>query len=283
MVGEITALPPENRLASNTEFSVYLAKAKQIPRTLHEIGRCREQTYRDVGEGTGRALDLDPFDEYYTHIVLWHHKEERVAGAYRLAATPDILPQRGIDGLYSSTLFRYDPAFFEEIGPAIELGRSFVCREYQKHYAPLLLLWKGILAYVARRPECAVLFGAVSVSGEYQSLSRSLLIDFLDGHVSHDARRWVRPRRAVRRKAVIPKHVAELNRLLPSLEELSASLQDIEADSKGVPVLIRQYLKVGGRLLGFNVDPKFSNALDVLVMADLRTARGSELLARASG
>ena len=135
---------------------------------------------------------------------------------------------------------------------------------------------------MARRPECGVLFGAVSVSREYQTLSRTLLFNFLDGQISEDARNWVRPRRAFRSQVLLPKHVEQLSRLLPSLEELSASLQDIEADAKGVPVLIRQYLKAGGRLLGFNVDRKFSNALDVLVMADLRTARGSELVQRAS-
>ena len=279
---ELAALPPESLLAANAEFQVYSAAANQIPHTLAEIGRCREVAYRDVGEGTGRERDLDRFDEYYRHILLWHKEDQSVAGAYRLVATPDILPERGIAGLYSSTLFRYDPAFFESIGPAVELGRSFICRKYQRHYAPLLLLWKGILAHVARRPECGVLFGAVSVSREYQTLSRTLLFNFLDGQISEDARNWVRPRRAFRSQVLLPKHVEQLSRLLPSLEELSASLQDIEADAKGVPVLIRQYLKAGGRLLGFNVDRKFSNALDVLVMADLRTARGSELVQRAS-
>ncbi|HLH03811.1 MAG TPA: GNAT family N-acyltransferase [Bryobacteraceae bacterium] len=280
---ELEALPPECLLAQNTEFRVYGARAEQIPETLLEIGRCREQTYREVGEGTGRGRDLDRFDAYYQHILLWHGKDRRVAGAYRLVATPDVLPKRGIAGLYSSTLFRYQPEFFASIGPAVELGRSFVCREYQRHYAPLLLLWKGILAHLARRPECGVLFGAVSMSSDYQPLSRTLLFNFLDGHVSHDARCWVRPRRAFRQSIGTPKHVEQLSRLLPSVEELSASLADIEAGGKGVPVLIRQYLKAGGRLLGFNVDRKFANALDVLVMADLRTARACELVARAGG
>ena len=277
MRDEIAALPPQSLLAESAGFAVHIASAAQIPLTLTEIGRCRELTYREAGEGTGRDCDLDRFDDYYQHIVLWQRQHQRVAGAYRMAATPDVLPVRGITGLYSSTLFHYQPAVFERIGPALELGRSFICREYQKQYQPLLLLWKGILQYVQRRPECAVLFGAVSISNEYQPLSQSLIVDFLDGHLASQLSTAIRPRRGFRRKAPVPRNVRQLSRLLPTVEELSSSIQDLEADHKGLPVLIRQYLKVGGQLLSFNVDPKFSNVLDVLVMADLRTASGPML------
>jgi len=259
-------------LAKSDEFTVYLAGAREIPSTLREIGRCREITYREAGEGTGKALDLDEFDEYYSHILLWHREHAKVAGAYRLVATQDVLPKRGIKGLYSSTLFQYELEFFQHIGPALELGRSFICRQYQKRYSSLLLLWKGILNYVVRRPECAVLFGAVSVSSDYKALSRTLIVNFLSGHVSNDAARWIRPRLPFHHPARTPKHIRQLGRLLPTIDELSSSIQDLEADHKGLPILIQQYLKVGGELLGFNLDPRFSNALDVLVMADLRTA-----------
>ncbi|HEY3938453.1 MAG TPA: GNAT family N-acyltransferase [Bryobacteraceae bacterium] len=269
---EVDALGPECVLAANDEFSVLLASASEIPGVLHEIGRAREMTYREIGEGTGRSLDLDEFDSYYQHMFLWNSRDRRVAGAYRLAATQDVLPRRGVAGLYTSTLFHYEPAFFERIGPAIELGRSFICREYQKTYAPLLLLWKGIAAYVLRRPECAVLFGAVSISSDYHSLSRTLIVNYLQGRLANELSRWVRPRRAFRGHAMLPKHVKQLSRLLVSVEELSASIQDLERDGKGLPVLMRQYLKVGGQILGFNVDPHFSNALDALVLADLRNA-----------
>jgi putative hemolysin len=269
---EIAALPDDRVFAKSDEFTVYLAEAHEIPSTLREIGRCREVTYREAGEGTGKALDLDEFDEYYRHVILWHHEDAKVAGAYRLVATQDIVPKRGIKGLYSSTLFQYEPEFFEHIGPALELGRSFICREYQRRYSSLLLLWKGILSYVVRRPECAVLFGAVSVSSEYKALSRTLIVNFLSGHVSNDAARWIQPRLPFHRGVLTPKHIKQLGRLLPTMDELSSAIQDLEADRKGLPILVQQYLKVGGELLGFNVDPRFSNALDVLLMADLRTA-----------
>ena len=269
---EVASLGPERLLAGGSEFQVLLASASEIPNVLREIGRARELTYREIGEGSGNSLDLDSFDEYYEHIFLWHQGDARVAGAYRLAATADVLPARGIKGFYTSSLFHYEPAFFERIGPALELGRSFVCAGYQKHYAPLLLLWKGIARYVERRPECAVLFGAVSISSDYQSLSRTLMVNYLSGHLAKDLAGLVRPRRGFQRHTLLPKHIKHLSRLLGSVEELSSSVQDLEHDGKGLPVLIRQYMKLGGQFLGFNVDPHFSNALDALVLADLRTA-----------
>ncbi len=272
MAREVERLGPECVLSAGSEFKVVLASSHEIPNLLFEIGRCRELTYRAVGEGTGKAIDLDEFDRHYRHLILWHASDRRLAGAYRLAATADVLPAQGVKGLYTNTLFHYAPEFFDRIGPALELGRSFICPEYQKHYSPLLLLWKGIANYVQRRPECAVLFGAVSISRDYQSLSRSLIVDYLKGHLANELVGLVRPRRGFRRHRPLPKNVKLLGRLIGSIDELSASVQDLECDGKGLPVLIRQYMKVGGQFLGFNVDPHFSNALDALVFADLRIA-----------
>jgi len=269
---EVAALGPNHLLASNEDFKVFLAGASEIPQILQEIGRSREETYREIGEGTGNSVDLDEFDSYYQHMFLWSNRDQRVAGAYRLVTTPQVLATRGIKGLYTSTLFHYDQNFFNHIGPGIELGRSFIRREYQKHYAPLLLLWKGIAAVAQRHPDCPVLFGAVSISSDYQSLSRTLIVNFLNGHIAENMAGWIKPRRGFRGAKFLPKHVQDLTHLLMNVEELSSSIQDLERDGKGLPVLIRQYLKIGGKLLGFNVDPNFSNALDALVMADLRTA-----------
>jgi putative hemolysin len=270
---EIAALDDSQILTSNADFKVVIASAQQIPNVVHEIGRTREETYREIGEGTGNSLDLDEFDSYYQHIVLWSNRDQRVAGAYRLVTTPQVLAQRGIKGLYTSTLFHYDQNFFHQMGPAIELGRSFIRREYQKHYAPLLLLWKGIARFAHLHPDCPVLFGAVSISSDYHLLSRTLIVNFLNGHIADNTlSASVKPRRGFRSSKFVPKHVHQLTHLLTTVEELSASIQDLERDGKGLPVLIRQYLKLGGKLLGFNVDPNFSNALDALVMADLRTA-----------
>ena len=166
---------------------------------LAEIGRCRELAFRRVGEGTGKHADLDRFDEYYRHLFLWNKTDSRLAGAYRLAVTSDVLPRFGISGLYTSTLFRFHPHFFERIGPAVELGRSFVVPEYQKNYAALLLLWKGITRAVERRPEAPVLFGAVSISPEYRAASRSLMAAYLSDRASHELAGLVAPRKKIPR------------------------------------------------------------------------------------
>ena len=270
--GEVAALPAECELAGDKNYSVYLAPASQIPRMLAEIGRCRELAFRKVGEGTGKHADLDRFDEYYRHLFLWHKTDSRLAGAYRLAVTADVLPRFGISGLYTSTLFRFHPHFFGRIGPAVELGRSFVVPEYQKNYAALLLLWKGIARAVGRRPEAPVLFGAVSISPEYRAASRSLMAAYLSGRASHELARLVAPRRKLRDRTPRNQQIKRFAAVAAGIEDLSLSIADIEDDGKGVPVLIRQYLKAGGRVLGFSVDPSFSDTLDALILVDLRNA-----------
>lgn len=256
-------------VCENEEFAVYLASAGVIPHTLREIGRLREMTFRGAAEGTGNALDLDRFDPHYLHLFLWGKTAREVAGAYRLGPTAELLPRFGVSGLYSSTLFHLSPELFERIGPALEMGRSFVRPEYQKQYAPLLLLWKGITRYVSAHPECGVLFGAASISNDYNPVSRSLLVSYLETQKETDLARLVKPRRPYRPNH-FPKH--GVHWLSQDLDELSAPIADLERDGKGVPILIKQYMKAGGRVLGFNIDPRFSSVLDVLMMADLRRA-----------
>ncbi|HEV3200237.1 MAG TPA: GNAT family N-acyltransferase [Bryobacteraceae bacterium] len=269
---EVAALPADCELAVNKDFAVYLTAARAIPRLLDEIGRCREVAFCEAGEGTGCDTDLDRFDRYYQHLFLWSKTDSRVAGAYRLAVTTDVLPQFGSTGLYTSTLFRFHRQFFERIGPAVELGRSFVMPEYQKNYSSLLLLWKGIVRAVQRRPEAPVLFGAVSISNRYQAASRGLMVNYLSVRASHELARFVQPRRPFRHPAMRDGQIRRFATVAADIEDVSLSIADIEDDAKGVPVLLRQYLKAGGRLLGFNLDPSFSDVLDALIVADLRTA-----------
>jgi putative hemolysin len=179
---------------------------------------------------------------------------------------------KGYEGLYSTTLFDLGPELFERIGPALEMGRSFVRPEYQKQYAPLLLLWKGITRYVSLHPECAVLFGPVSISNDYNPVSRSLLVGYLETQKESDLARLIKPRRPYRPKMGAPWHAQAASRFSQDVEELSVPIADLERDRKGVPILIKQFMKAGGRVLGFNIDPRFSNVLDVLMMADLRRA-----------
>jgi putative hemolysin len=266
---EVASLPPERWLASQGEFRVGLAAAAEIPALLDEIGRLREITFRAAGEGTGRTRDLDAFDRAYRHLFVWHRGDRALAGAYRLGFTDEILATHGPDGLYTHTLFRYDRRLLDRLSPAIELGRSFVRAEYQRDYAPLLLLWKGIGRVVVDQPRYRRLFGPVTISHDYSSLSQHLLMAFLEANrLLPDLARLVVPRHppapARRRDEGV---VA--GRFAADLEEADALVADVEADGRGLPVLLRQYLKLNARLLGWNVDRRFGGALDGLMLVDL--------------
>lgn len=179
IIQEVGALSPENLLVKSGDFSVFLARPPQIPYLLREIGRLRELTFRQAHEGTGKPLDLDIFDRHYLHLFIWNQAKDEVVGAYRLGPTDLILHQFGQRGLYTSTLFKYKTALLDRINPALELGRSFVRAEYQKNYASLLLLWKGIGNFVARNPRYRILFGPVSINNQYHTISQQLMVNSL--------------------------------------------------------------------------------------------------------
>jgi putative hemolysin len=266
---EIAQLPAEALLDRSGDLEVYLTEAPSIPTVLREIGRLREVAFRAVGEGTGSALDLDRFDWYYKHLFVWNASKQEIAGSYRLQGT-----DAGLD-LYTRTLFHYDERFLERMGPALEMGRSFIRAEYQRGFAPLLLLWKGIGKFVAANPRYRTLFGPVSISNQYRPDSRELMLGFLEQEAGlPEWQGLVRARRAPQRR---PAAV-----MCRDLEDLSDVIADLDPAQAGVPVLLRQYLRLGGRLLGFSVDPAFSNALDGLIVADL-TRTEPKLLERYLG
>jgi len=267
---EINALSPDQRLVDRGRFHVYCARAGQIPWALREIGRLRELTFRSVGEGTGRPADLDLFDAFYLHLFLWDADAAVIAGAYRLGLVDEILARHGKRGLYTHSLFKFRTRLLDSLNPAIELGRSFVRAEYQRSFAALFLLWSGIGRFVERSPQYAMLFGPVSISGRYAPASRQLIVEYLSAY-SADTKltRQVRPRRPFRDDARTSAP-AEAFRAPGNLDELSRRIAQIEHDGKGVPVLLRQYLQLGGRLLGFNLDRDFADTLDGLIVVDLR-------------
>jgi hypothetical protein len=267
---EIAHLRGPACLASIGTMRVLLAPAARIPATLREIGRLRETCFRAVGEGTGRALDLDEFDAHYLHLFLWDSQRRIVAGAYRLGPTDLILAKFGRPGLYTSTLFEFEPPFLDHLNPGLELGRSFVAPAYQRSVGALAGLWKGIGRFITRNPRYQKLFGPVSISRDYTPISRDLIVHFLrttrrDPSLSP----LVRPLHPFAPGTTEP---ALISPHLNSIEEVSARIAEVEPDGKGVPVLLRQYLKLNATLLEFNVDPVFSNCLDALLLVDLRHA-----------
>jgi putative hemolysin len=264
---EIATLRNGEQLLCNSSLYVYCARAAQIPRVLNEIGRLRELTFREAGEGTGKSCDLDAFDAYYRQLFLWDALTQRVVGAYRLGLADEIVASHGKNGLYTNSLFSYPTRLLRRLQPAIELGRSFVRAEYQRDFAPLLLLWRGIARFVQGAPQYAVLFGAVSISASYAPASRRLMMDYLATHcIERSLASQVKPRRPYANA----EPTSAGDRTPRSLDELARLVSSIEQDGKGVPVLLRQYLRLGGRLLAFGLDRQFMNVLDGLIMVDLR-------------
>jgi putative hemolysin len=275
MIKEVNCLPPSQTLLQSGDFAVFYGQAGEIPNLLQEIGRLREITFREVKEGTGKAIDLDRFDAHYLHLFLWNRETREVVGAYRLGRTDEILGKLGKRGLYTATLFDYQAEFLQEISPALELGRSFIRSEYQKNYSALLLLWKGIGQFVTRHPQYQKLFGPVSISNEYSEFSQGLLATWLSMHTFlPELAQFIRPKNPfhVQRYPNQDLRLALAGTL--EVEDLSALIADVDPKQKGVPILLKQYLKLGGKLLGFNRDPNFNNVLDGLILVDLLQTPG---------
>ena len=283
LANELASLPGECLLENTREYAVYLAEARHIPVALAEIGRLREITFRAAAEGSGGARDLDRFDTHYLHLFLWNKEKREIVGAYRLGEVQKIVARFGPKGLYTESLFRFQWGFLARLGPSLELGRSFIRPEYQKQFAPLLLLWKGIGAFVARHPEYSMLIGAVSVSNQYSPASRELIARYFETQgAAGEWRGAVRARRPLRGNLVQKWETAALCALLPGMDDLSGPISDLEPDGKGVPILVKQYVKLGGKLLAFSVDPQFGDTLDGFVMVDL-TSTSPEILSRYMG
>lgn len=270
MLMDIEALPPSQLLLTSGEMQVWHAAKKQIPNVMTEIGRLRELTFRATDEGTGKSIDIDEFDEYYQQMFVWNKEKNEIVGAYRLGRTDSIIKRFGKKGLYTTTLFNIKSSFFDEITPALEMGRSFVRPEYQRSFSPLLMLWRGIGHYIAKNPKYKILFGPVSINKEYQSSSRQLMVMFLKIHnYLPELAAKVKARTPFRSQKIKGWDKKHSKRIIASIDEVSEVVSDLEWDDKGVPILLKQYLKMGGKLLGFNVDPNFSDVLDGLILVDV--------------
>ena len=180
MIQEVDALRAADcRLLQSKNYEVFFAQADKIPNVLHELGRLREITFREVGEGTNESTDIDKFDKYYHHMFLWDDDAKKVAGAYRMGLGSEIYQKYGMDGFYLNELFRFEPELHDMMSKSIEMGRAFIIKEYQQKPMPLFLLWKGIIHTTLRFPEHKFLLGGVSISNQFSEFSKSLMIEFM--------------------------------------------------------------------------------------------------------
>jgi putative hemolysin len=267
LASEIAQLPSECCLINKGSYQVYACRSDRIPYVLQAIGRMREANFRLVGEGTGNAIDLDVYDQHYHHLFVWHSQDQNIVGAYRFACVDEVVADHGLQGLYTQTLFKYNHALLQQMGPCIEMGRSVIDVAYQKSMQPLLLLWQGICTYVRQHPHYTTLFGPISISQDYSERSRALMTLVLSTHhYDHGLSSCLRPRQ--------PMHIPQsfVSRFGPHMLSAVASPQVLSKviarmeSGQGLPVLLRQYMQLNGRLIGFNIDPEFSNVLDGMIV-----------------
>lgn len=267
---ELAALPSKNRLLSQGNFDVLIAAAQSVPMTLKEIGRQREITFREVGEGTGEALDLDEYDMYYHQLILWDREACKIAGGYRIGFGHEIMELYGKRGFYLHSLFKFKRPFNKILEQSIELGRSYVTPEYQKARLPLFLLWKGILAVLLQNLGYRYLIGPVSISNEYSSFSRQLIVAFIKKYYwNTDLAQHVKPRKAFRPAKRDLDIEAIVDQLGQEMTEIDRVIEEVEPHNFKLPVLIKKYIKQEAKIIGFNVDPSFSNVLDGLILLDM--------------
>ena len=272
--GEIEKLREKNlRLLQSSNYEVFLAQQKDMPFILQEIGRQREITFREVGEGTNNAIDLDEFDSFYHHLFLWDDKEKVIVGAYRMGMGAEIFPKYGIDGFYLQKLFRFEPELFDMMRKTIEMGRAYIIKEYQQKPMPLFLLWKGIVHTTLRHPEHQYLIGGVSISNQFSNFSKSLMIEFMKSHYWDPyVAQYIRPKKEFKVKLKDADKEIVFDETKADLNKFDKLIDEVEPGSLRLPVLIKKYIKQNARVIAFNVDPLFNNAVDGLMyirIADL--------------
>lgn len=261
------------RLLKSKNYEVYLSPAKEIPNILREIGRLREITFREVGEGTNEAIDLDKFDHYYHHMFLWDDEKQVIAGAYRMGLGSKIYETYGIDGFYLQDLFRFEPELHKMMSQSIEMGRAFIINEYQQKPMPLFLLWKGIVHTTLRFPEHKYLIGGVSISNQFSNFSKSLMIEFMKSHYYDPyVAQYVHPKKEFKVKLKDADKDFVFDETEADLNKFDKIIDEVEPGALRLPVLLKKYIKQNAKLVAFNVDPLFNNAVDGLMyikIADL--------------
>jgi putative hemolysin len=255
-----------DRLMESKNYEVFLATAEIIPNILHEIGRLREITFREVGEGTNKSIDLDDFDQHYQHLFLWDSLNNKMVGAYRMGLGVDIYKKYGIEGFYVQTLFRFEPEMYNMMSKTIDIGRAFIVKEYQQKPMPLFFLWKGIVHVTLRYPEHEYLTGGVSISNQFSNFSKSLMIEFMKSHYYDPyIAQYIHPKKEYKVKLKDADREFVFDATQADLNKFDRVIDELEPGNLRMPVLIKKYIKQNAKLVAFNVDPKFNNAIDGLI------------------
>lgn len=266
---EVDGVREEYTVWTEKNYAVFIVPTELIPNIIREIGRLREVTFREIGEGTNKSIDLDEYDIYYHHLFIWDNEARMIVGAYRIGLGDEIFYSIGKNGFYVTELFKIKEQFTGVLKKSLELGRSWIRKEYQAKPLPLFLLWKGILKYLIDNPRYRYLLGPVSISNAFSKFSKSLIVDFINrNHFDHEMAQYVRPRKKFR----VDFSTIDTDLLLSgedSFKSLDSLISEIEKHNMKVPVLLRQYIALNAKIICFNIDPKFADCLDGFLVLDL--------------
>ncbi|MFN4075720.1 MAG: lysophospholipid acyltransferase family protein [Cloacibacterium sp.] len=252
-------------LFSNSNYEVYFTEYDEIPSMMREIGRQRELTFRAIGEGTNLPFDLDEYDKHYHHLILWDNSAQKIAGAYRMALGAQVMKKFGISGFYTSSLFEFDQEIQPFFRKVIEMGRAYVNLEYQQKPLPLFLLWRGIVHVCLKNPEHKFLMGGVSISNKFSDFSKSLMIEFMRSHYYDSVvAQYVHPKNDFKVKLKVKEKHLFFEGLDNDLNKFDKLIDDLEPEMR-MPVLIKKYIKQNAKVIAFNVDPNFNDAIDGLM------------------
>ena len=260
---EINLLKENYHLFDSNEYSVVCGPSVEIPNILNEIGRLREITFREVGEGTNRSLDIDEFDLYFYQLIIWDNENKKIAGAYRVGKGNEIMEKYGVNGFYINTLFNLKAGFYPVLEESLELGRSFIIKEYQRKPFSLFLLWKGILYFLLKNTEYRYLIGPASISNDFSKFSQSLIIDFFkENFFNHDLSKYIQPRKRfkIKQNPNFDNDVFIQN-TKQDVKKLDKFIQDIEPDYN-TPVLFKKDSRGLGSERGGATHPKFNNCVN---------------------
>ncbi|MDZ4845106.1 MAG: GNAT family N-acyltransferase [Chitinophagales bacterium] len=262
----------QDLLVSQGNFNVYLVESYQIPNVLLEIGLLREKTFREAGEGANKERDIDKYDAYYKQLIIWDKNDSSIAGGYRIGMGDTIMEAFGIDGFYLSSLFNINHPFGTILSKSLELGRSYIISEYQKQRLPLYLLWKGILAFLIKNPQYQYLIGPLSISKNYSDISKEVIRAFIEKHFyEHELAKHISPKKKFAYAGKYLDAETILQEMNGEIMQLDKFVKQMEPFNIGLPILLKKYIKLNAKIVGFNIDPNFSDVLDGFMVLDLQS------------
>jgi putative hemolysin len=270
LLEDIRRVDPKDLLFQQEQFKVFMSGSKQIPYILREISRLREITFREVGEGTNHSFDSDEYDVHYKHLFIWDDEKKQLVGSYRIGLGDVLYRRYKKKGFYLNELFKISKDFTPILRNSLELGRSFIVKEYQRKPMSLMLLWKGVNEFLKNEQyRYKYLIGPVSISNNFSNLSKDLLVDFITKHhYDEKLASYVSPRKKYKYK--YKGEAKELRNMeLGDIKVLDNLIAEIETSHLKMPVLLKKYLKQNARIIAFNIDPKFNNALDGFLVMDV--------------